>query len=110
MFIPQSFGAETREIITLNLPHGDGFNAAMLVKICLCFALLFTYPGALCFHFVFASSFKTAVMMFPVTEMLERKFTRAVRKRKMVRYCAEVSYDMPLTERPNEFLFRTCSV
>lgn len=55
--VSQSFGAHTREIITLNLPHSDGFSAAMLVKMCLCFALLLTYPGALLVCFEFALSF-----------------------------------------------------
>jgi len=52
-----SYGPDTRDIITLNLPAEDGFNFALLVKGCLCFSLFFTYP----------------VMMFPVTSLLEKK-------------------------------------
>ncbi|OWF45131.1 amino acid transporter ANTL1-like isoform X2 [Mizuhopecten yessoensis] len=50
-----SFGKETNEIITLNLPKGDSIDFAMIVKSCLCLALFFTYP----------------VMMFPVMKILE---------------------------------------
>jgi len=52
-----SYGPETNEIITLNLPSNEGFNFAILVKICLCFSLFFTYP----------------IMLFPVTSILEKK-------------------------------------
>merc|ERR1719192_3123766 len=52
-----SYGPETNEIITLNLPTDGGFNFAILVKICLCFSLFFTYP----------------IMLFPVTSILEKK-------------------------------------
>jgi len=52
-----SYGPATRDIITLNLPSKGGFNAAMLVKSCLCFSLFFTYP----------------IMLFPVTAILEKK-------------------------------------
>lgn len=51
-----SFGEETRSIITLNLPQGTGIDFAMIVKLCLCVALFFTYP----------------LMMFPVTQIIER--------------------------------------
>ena len=53
-----SYGPETEEIITLNLPHpeaGDGINFAIIVKLCLCFSLFFTYP----------------IMMFPITALLD---------------------------------------
>ncbi|KAJ8298168.1 hypothetical protein KUTeg_024699 [Tegillarca granosa] len=50
-----SFGPETNPIITLNLPKGDSFDFAMIVKSFLCLALFFTYP----------------VMMFPVMKILE---------------------------------------
>lgn len=50
-----SFGKETKEIITLNLPKGDSIDFAMIVKSFLCLALFFTYP----------------VMMFPVMKILE---------------------------------------
>jgi len=53
-----SFGPETNQIITLNLPKGDGFNFSLVVKSCLCLALFCTYP----------------VMMFPVMSILERYF------------------------------------
>lgn len=41
----QSFGARTKDIITLNLPKGVGLSPAMMVKLCLCIALMLTYPG-----------------------------------------------------------------
>ncbi|KAI8797884.1 amino acid transporter ANTL1 [Biomphalaria glabrata] len=53
-----SFGPDTNQIITLNLPHGDGFSFAAVVKSCMCFALFLTYP----------------VMMFPVMKILEHYF------------------------------------
>jgi proton-coupled amino acid transporter len=53
-----SFGHKTNAIITLNLPRGSGVDFAALVKGCLCIALFFTYP----------------VMMFPVSELLEKLF------------------------------------
>lgn len=52
-----SYGPETKQIITLNLPTDGGFNFAILVKVCLCFSLFFTYP----------------IMLFPVTSILEKK-------------------------------------
>ncbi|XP_043226186.1 amino acid transporter ANT1-like isoform X1 [Amphibalanus amphitrite] len=53
-----SFGPETREIITLNLPPSDGtIDFAMVVKCCLCFSLFFTYP----------------LMMFPVVTIIEKR-------------------------------------
>jgi len=51
-----SFGETTESIITLNLPEGVLPN---IIKFCLCIALIFTYP----------------VMIFPVTETLEQKFS-----------------------------------
>ncbi|WAQ99762.1 AVT3C-like protein, partial [Mya arenaria] len=50
-----SFGSETNQIITLNLPKGESIDFAMIVKSCLCLALYFTYP----------------VMMFPVMKLLD---------------------------------------
>ena len=53
-----SYGPNTRDIITLNLPHNPkGMDFAALVKYCLCFSLIFTYP----------------VMMFPVTTILHQR-------------------------------------
>jgi len=52
-----SYGKETRDIITLNLPNETGFNFALLVKCCLCFSLFFTYP----------------IMLFPVFSTLGKK-------------------------------------
>ncbi len=52
-----SYGRETRDIITLNLPVGAGLNFAAIVKVCLSFSLFFTYP----------------VMLFPVTALLEER-------------------------------------
>ncbi|GFO11588.1 proton-coupled amino acid transporter 1 [Plakobranchus ocellatus] len=53
-----SFGPETNQIITLNLPKGTGLDFSLLVKSCLCVALFCTYP----------------VMMFPVMRILEHYF------------------------------------
>ncbi|CAG0899359.1 unnamed protein product [Darwinula stevensoni] len=52
-----SFGPETKEIITMNLPHTGELDFAMLVKSCLCFSLFFTYP----------------VMMFPVLQLIDSR-------------------------------------
>lgn len=52
-----SYGPETKDIITLNLPTDGGFNFAILVKSCLCISLFFTYP----------------IMLFPVFSILEKK-------------------------------------
>jgi len=54
-----SYGPETKDIITLNLPNDGGFNFAILVKICLCISLFFTYP----------------IMLFPVFSILEKKMS-----------------------------------
>lgn len=54
-----SYGPETKDIITLNLPNEGGFNFAVLVKICLCISLFFTYP----------------IMLFPVFSILEKKLS-----------------------------------
>ncbi|CAL4065965.1 unnamed protein product, partial [Meganyctiphanes norvegica] len=53
-----SFGPHTQDIITLNLPHGQGsvVDFAAMVKICLGVSLFFTYP----------------MMMFPVTHLLDK--------------------------------------
>ncbi|XP_045603572.2 uncharacterized protein [Procambarus clarkii] len=54
-----SFGPHTMDIITLNLPHGNGtVDFAAMVKICLGVSLFFTYP----------------MMMFPVTHLLDKTF------------------------------------
>ena len=53
-----SYGDETRDIITLNLPSNSGVDFALLVKACLSFSLFFTYP----------------IMLFPVTALLEERF------------------------------------
>ena len=52
-----SYGPDTQDIITLNLPNDGGFNFAILVKCCLCVSLFFTYP----------------IMLFPVFSILEKK-------------------------------------
>ncbi|XP_071847513.1 uncharacterized protein [Apostichopus japonicus] len=49
-----SFGEHTESIITLNLPQGP---MPLIVKVCLCFSLFFTYP----------------VAMFPVVSTIERR-------------------------------------
>jgi len=54
-----SYGPETKDIITLNLPNDGGFNFAILVKVCLCISLFFTYP----------------IMLFPVFSILEKKMS-----------------------------------
>ena len=96
-------GPETNEIITLNLPSDDGFNFAILVKICLCFRcsvhFIHCFPilnvfkpqrrvcnkkfNIECFitqkksqlKVVFLSSlfFTYPIMLFPVTSILEKK-------------------------------------
>ena len=50
-----SYGKETKDIITLNLPSNTGVDFALIVKMCLCFSLFFTYP----------------IMMFPVNTLLQ---------------------------------------
>lgn len=55
-----AFGEQTKDIITLNLPH-DWTTVA--VKLALCLGLLFTFP----------------VMMVPVFEILERSLQQKVR-------------------------------
>merc|ERR1712150_209957 len=52
-----SFGPDTKEIITLNLKPEGGIDFAIVVKMCLCMSLFFTYP----------------VMMFPVTNIITPK-------------------------------------
>jgi len=52
-----SYGDETLDIITLNLPNDGGFNFSILVKSFLCISLFFTYP----------------MMLFPVFSILEKK-------------------------------------
>lgn len=52
-----SFGPSTKDIITLNLPRDSGFDFGLLVKMCLCLALFFTYP----------------VMLFPVTALIKQR-------------------------------------
>ena len=52
-----SFGPDTKQIITLNLEPAGGIDFAIIVKMCLCFSLFFTYP----------------VMMFPVTKIITPK-------------------------------------
>ncbi|XP_065190377.1 uncharacterized protein LOC135821242 [Sycon ciliatum] len=52
-----TFGPHTKNIVTLNLPEGF---LPVLVKSCLCFSLLFTYP----------------VMMFPVIRIIESQFSQ----------------------------------
>ncbi|XP_025087505.1 amino acid transporter AVT3B-like isoform X2 [Pomacea canaliculata] len=53
-----SFGQDTNEVITLNLPKGQSFHFSMVVKICLCLGIFFTYP----------------VMLFPVIKIIENYF------------------------------------
>jgi len=54
-----SYGPDTKDIITLNLPNDGGFNFSVLVKVCLCISLFFTYP----------------IMLFPVFSILEKKMS-----------------------------------
>lgn len=42
-----SFGSKTKKIITLNMPPGP---FPVMVKVCLCFSLYFTYPGTIGVH------------------------------------------------------------
>ncbi|XP_065347558.1 uncharacterized protein LOC135944493 isoform X1 [Cloeon dipterum] len=55
-----SFGPETSDIITFNLPRSssEGVNFPMIVTCCLCVSLFLTYP----------------IMMFPVLELLEARY------------------------------------
>ncbi|XP_059483597.1 uncharacterized protein LOC132201441 [Neocloeon triangulifer] len=55
-----SFGPETSDIITFNLPKGPSgaFDFPSLVTCCLCVSLFLTYP----------------IMMFPVLELLEARY------------------------------------
>ena len=64
-----SFGPETMDIITLNLPHEGGIDFAVVVKLCLCIALFFTYP----------------VMLFPVTSLIRQRTQHYLG-------CADVSF------------------
>jgi len=57
-----SFGPDTKEIITLNLEPEGGIDFALIVKVCLCFSLFFTYP----------------VMMFPVTKIITPKVQQLI--------------------------------
>lgn len=57
-----SFGPETKDIITLNLPNTSGLDFAFLVKLCLCVSLFFTYP----------------VMLFPVTALIQQRLSHSV--------------------------------
>ncbi|XP_067948403.1 uncharacterized protein [Watersipora subatra] len=54
-----SFGRDTKDIITLNLPkpEGGGVDFSTIVTSCLCLSLFFTYP----------------IMMFPVSSIIDRK-------------------------------------
>jgi len=53
-----SFGSDTQDIITLNLPKSEGgLDFATFVTSCLCLSLFFTYP----------------IMMFPVFSILDGK-------------------------------------
>ncbi|XP_046394418.1 amino acid transporter AVT3B-like [Ischnura elegans] len=52
-----SFGPETSDIITFNLPTDKGFNFANLVTSCLCLSLFLTYP----------------IMIFPAIQLLEAR-------------------------------------
>jgi len=54
-----SYGPETKDIITLNLPSNEGLDFPVIIKGCLCFSLFFTYP----------------IMLFPVTNILEKKMS-----------------------------------
>ena len=65
-----SFGPETKDLITLNLPYSDGFNFALFVKSLLGAALYFTYP----------------LMMFPVTALLQQRLHH-------IFGCAKVSFN-----------------
>ena len=57
-----SFGPDTKEIITLNLKPEGGIDFAIVVKMCLCISLFFTYP----------------VMMFPVTNIITPKIQQLI--------------------------------
>ncbi len=60
-FMKIFLGPETKDIITLNLPRNSGLDFALLVKMCLCISLFFTYP----------------VMLFPVSALIQQRLTHA---------------------------------
>ncbi|KAG8230461.1 hypothetical protein J437_LFUL009950 [Ladona fulva] len=53
-----SFGPETSDIITFNLPKSNGLNFANMVTFCLCVSLFLTYP----------------IMIFPAIQLLEARY------------------------------------
>ena len=65
-----SFGPETSDIITTNIPHEskDSFDFARLVQFCLSLGLFLTYP----------------VMMFPVTKLLQQRAQQWLNSDKIV--------------------------
>ena len=68
-----SFSLDTMDIITLNLPHGQGsiIDFAAVVKICLGVSLFFTYP----------------MMLFPVTHLLDKSLGFTSAPHRGVRKC-----------------------
>jgi len=67
-----SFGPETSDIITTNIPHEskDSFDFARLVQFCLSLGLFLTYP----------------VMMFPVTNLLQQRAQQWLNSDKIVEH------------------------
>ncbi|XP_045132229.1 amino acid transporter ANT1-like [Portunus trituberculatus] len=84
-----SFGPHTMDIITLNLPHGQGsiIDFAAVVKICLGVSLFFTYP----------------MMLFPVTHLLDKSlgFTSAPHRGNVVRLVLVAMTGMVVSAVPN---------
>lgn len=82
-----SYGPDTQDIITLNLPNDGGFNFAILVKCCLCISLFFTYP----------------IMLFPVFSILEKKLEVATSglKAKMLRLFVVLLTGLIVVRVPN---------
>lgn len=84
-----SFGPHTMDIITLNLPHGQGsiIDFAAVVKICLGVSLFFTYP----------------MMLFPVTHLLDKSlgFTSAPHRGNVVRLVLVAMTGLVVSAVPN---------
>lgn len=84
-----SFGPHTMDIITLNLPHGQGsiIDFAAVVKICLGVSLFFTYP----------------MMLFPVTHLLDKSlgFTSAPHRGNVVRLVLVAMTGVVVSAVPN---------
>ncbi|XP_071452815.1 uncharacterized protein [Hetaerina americana] len=82
-----SFGPETSDIITFNLPKDKGFNFASLVTSCLCVSLFLTYP----------------IMIFPAIQLLEARLLTSndITKGNALRFCVVSLTGMIVIAVPN---------